>query len=79
MSANHLRNISLKDYQEYLNHIGCKCIRTKGGHYQYARADLLRPLTLQSHIDPVPEFIIRNHLRILGITRTDFLDAFYSM
>ena len=78
MSSQHLRNIGLKDYCNYLEHVGCKCI-TKGGHYQYARKDLGRPLTLQTHIDPVPEFIIQNHLRVLGISRKDFLDTFYTM
>jgi predicted RNA binding protein YcfA (HicA-like mRNA interferase family) len=79
MSTHHLRNISLSDYQKYLEHIGCKCTRSKGGHNHYTRKDLLRPLTLQSHIDPVPEFIIKNHLRILGITKAEFLDKFYLM
>lgn len=79
MPAYHLRNIGLDDYRKYLVHIGCKCIRTKGGHEHYTRQDLLRPLTLQSHISPVPEFIIKNHLRILGLTRKQFLDEFYIM
>ena len=79
MSSKHLRNIGLKDYCKFLEHVGCKCIRTKGGHYQYARANLGRPLTLQSHIDPVPEFIILNHLRILKISKKEFLDIFYTM
>lgn len=79
MSTSHLRNIGLKDYCNYLEHIGCKLIRTKGGHYQYSRKDLGRPLTLQSHIDPVPEFIIQNHLRVLGLTKKQFLEVFYTM
>jgi predicted RNA binding protein YcfA (HicA-like mRNA interferase family) len=74
MSSKHLRNITLRDYCDFLEHVGCKCIRTKGGHYQYARANLSRPLRLQAHIDPVPEFIILNHLRILGLTRKQFLN-----
>lgn len=53
MSTQHLRNIGLEDYREYLNHIGCKSTRKKGGHEHYTRHDLLRPLTLQSHISPV--------------------------
>jgi hypothetical protein len=79
MSTKHLRNISLDDYRKYLAYIGCKCTRTKGGHEHYTRNDLLRPLTLQSHISPVPEFIIMNHLRILLKTKKQFLDEFYSM
>lgn len=79
MSSQHLRNIRLSDYRKYLLHIGCKLTRSKGGHEPYTRPDLLRPITLQSHIDPVPEFIIKNHLRILGLSKTDFLNTFYTM
>lgn len=79
MGSQHLRNIGLKDYCKYLEHIGCKLIRTKGGHYQYSRKDLGRPLTLQTHITPVPEFIIQNHLRVLGKSKDDFLKEFHLM
>lgn len=79
MSSQHLRNIDLDDYRKYLEHIGCRCTRRKGGHEHFTRHDLSRPLTLQSHIDPVPEFIVKNHLRILGIDRKQFLDEFYLM
>jgi len=74
-----LKNISLQDYRKYLNYIGCNLIRTKGGHEHYSRKDLARPLTLQSHIDPVPEFIVKQHLRYLNKTRKEFLDEFYNM
>lgn len=81
MSTRHLRNIGLNDYRKFLtsHEIDCKCTRSKGGHEHYTRKDLLRPLTLQSHIDPVPEFIIKNHLRILGMSKEDFLEKFYRM
>ena len=79
MSTQHLRNIELDDYRKYLELIGCKCTRRKGGHEHFTRVDLLRPLTLQSHISPVPEFIVKNHLRILKVSRKQFLDDFYTM
>ena len=65
----HLKNVSLKKYCKFLDELGCKCNRTKGGHMHYSRKDLTRPLTLQTHKDPVPEFIIRNQLRLLNITK----------
>lgn len=46
--------------------------RTKGGHEHWTRADLPRPITVQTHVDPVPEFIIKNALRTLGMTKEDF-------
>ena len=66
MSTRKLSNISVADYRKFLTRIGCKCIRAKGGHEHWSRTDLLRPITFQSHIEPVPEFIIKNGLRILG-------------
>lgn len=74
MSGTHLRNIPLKLYREFLEDKGCVCNRTKGGHEHWSRGDLPRPITIQSHIDPVPEFIIKNGLRILGLSKQDFLD-----
>ena len=31
-------------------------------------------IILQTHIDPVPEFIVKNNLRTLGLTRKDFIE-----
>ena len=70
--AQKLSNISLRKYRKFLEHIGCACNRTKGGHEHWSRSNLDRPLTLQNHIDPVPEFIIKQHLRYLNMSRTDF-------
>ena len=67
-----LRNIPLRRYRKFLEELGCKCARTNGGHEHWTRADLNRPITLQSHIDPVPEFIVRQHLRYLGMEREQF-------
>jgi hypothetical protein len=68
-----LSNISIKEYRKFLEIQGCKNIRTKGGHEHWTRTDLLRPITFQTHIEPVPEFIIKNGLRTLGISREAFL------
>ena len=38
---------------------------------------LTRPIILQTHISPVPEFIVKNTLRNLGITKTQFFDFYY--
>lgn len=70
--SNHLKNISLKTFREYLIFKGLKKIRTKGGHEIWAGALVKRPIVLQTHIDPVPEFIVRNSLRTLNVTANDF-------
>ena len=66
--SSHLRNVSLKDCRSFLKKVGCKNTRNAGGHEIWTRSDLLRPIALQSHIDPVPERIMK---QILGILKTD--------
>lgn len=73
MSTKYLRNIPLKLFRDFLTEKGCICNRTSGGHEHWTRNDLLRPITLQTHVDPIPEFIIKNTLRQLGLSKTDFL------
>lgn len=70
-----LKNVSLRDCRKVLQNEGCKLIRTSGGHEVYSRTDLLRPLILQNHIDPVPERIIRQILRGLDMDREEFGEA----
>jgi hypothetical protein len=67
-----LKNIPLRLFREYLNYKGLKHIRTSGGHEVWSRKDLNRPVILQTHIDPIPEFIVRNALRTLGVKADDF-------
>ena len=69
-----LKNIPLRLFREYLTYKGLKQIRTKGGHEVWSRKDLGRPIVLQTHIDPVPEFIIKSNLRTLRVTADDFYD-----
>lgn len=68
-----LGNIKLSDFRRFLEFQGLKLIRTKGGHEVWSRTDLLRPIILQSHIEPVPEFIVKNNLRTLGIKSDDLV------
>lgn len=61
-----LKNISLKTFRRYLLHCGLKHIRSKGGHEIWSAKNLTRPVVLQTHVDPIPEFIIKNNLRTIG-------------
>lgn len=72
MNTYKLSNIPLKVFIWFLEHQNCKHTRTKGGHYTFVRVDLLRPITIQSHIDPVPEFIVKQCLDHLGFTKKQF-------
>ena len=70
-----LRNVSLRQYRRFLQNVGCACVRTTGGHEHWTRAGLLRPITVQTHVDPVPEMIVKSGLRILGMSREQFWAA----
>ncbi len=70
----HLRNISLKDCRKFLLNAGLKNYRTTGGHEHWSRNDLLRPITIQTHISPVPERIIKQIIKALDIDKEKFFE-----
>lgn len=72
MNTYKLSNITLSDFRDFLRKAGCSDESIKGGHEKWTKPGLLRPIILQTHIDPVPEFIVLNTLRNLGLTRKDF-------
>jgi predicted RNA binding protein YcfA (HicA-like mRNA interferase family) len=74
VTKGHLRNIKLNLFRKFLQNKGCICIRTKGGHEIWKNPMGKRPIVLQSHEDPIPEFIIKNNLRNLNLTKDDFLE-----
>lgn len=78
MSVQKLSNIPLKDFRKFLKYQGLKVIRDtkgRGGHEKWSRSDLNRPITIQTHVDPVPEFIVKQVLRHIGISRKEFSKA----
>ena len=72
MSTRKLSNVSLAQYRDFLFKIGCKYIRTSDGHEVWTKKELTRPIIFQTHIEPIPEFILKNALRALGISKTQF-------
>lgn len=73
MNTVRLSNIPLKTLREFLFDSGCSRIdigtKGRGGHEKWEKEDMGRPITLQTHIDPVPEHIVKNCLRDLGLQR----------
>lgn len=67
-------NIALSEFRKFLESEGFKHIRTNGGHYIYCRSDLNRPIPLQSHIDPVPEFIVLEILNHMDMSTKTMLE-----
>jgi hypothetical protein len=70
--SHRLANIPLALLRKYLVHCGCECERVRGGHEKWVRDGFVRPIILQTHIDPVPERIVKQCLSILGVQRKDF-------
>jgi len=73
-NAKWFKKLPLHLFRQYLYSKGLKPIRENGGHEVWSRKNLLRPIILQSHIDPIPEFIIKSNLRTMGETAKDFYE-----
>ena len=71
-----LSNIPLSELRRFLTKVGCKQIEAKGDHEKWVRSDLTRPIVLQQTKNPPPEFVVKNMLRDLGMTRKEFLRIF---
>jgi hypothetical protein len=69
-----LKNIPLRVFREFLESKGLKHTRTTGGHEVWTRKDLSRPVIIQTHNDPVPEFIINRNLHTIGSDRNEFIE-----
>lgn len=72
--SNPLKNVPLRDCRRFLTKVGCQTNLTEGGHEHWTRADLLRPITIQTHIDPVPERIMKQIINALKIERDEFVE-----
>lgn len=67
-----LNPISWKKFDKFLLFVGCKLEREKGDHRIYWRIRLKRPVVIPRD-ESLPVFIIRNNLRILGISVEEYL------
>lgn len=74
MDTHKLSNISISQFESFPELAGCKFIKNEKGHCKYSRADLFRPIIFQNHINPIPEFIIKNLPRLFPYTKDDFFD-----
>lgn len=68
-------NVSVIELRKILKAYGLRKIRTNGGHEIWAKDGLSRPVTFQTHIEPVPEFIIQQIISILNTTKKEFLSG----
>lgn len=75
MSTRKLSNIPLKEFQAFLELVGCNYIHTKGGHEKWTRSDLFHPIIIQLHIVTVHERIAQSRIKLLGFSREDYHEA----
>jgi len=80
MSTRKLSNIPVREIQKFLENQGLKVIKDtkgRGGHEKWSKSGMDRPITLQTHIDPVPEFIVKQILRYLKMDKAAFFREFH--
>ena len=65
-------NISIADFRLFIADKGRTKIESGNtGHEKWTKEGMLRPVVFQTHIDPIPEFIVHNNLRSMGLTTAD--------
>lgn len=62
-----------RDFEKFLEYIGCGFKRQKGDHMVWDRAGLKRPVVYPKDRE-IPVFIIRNNLRTLGLSPEEYLE-----
>ncbi len=62
-----------KRFEKFLTFVGCTLVREKGDHRIWARSGLRRPVVIPKS-STIPVFVIRNNLRVLGISVAAYLE-----
>jgi len=79
MSTMKLSNIPIRELRKFLKSQGLNIIKDtagRGGHEKWSKSGMDRPITIQIHIDPVPEFIVKQVLRHLKMDKRTFFEEF---
>lgn len=82
MTVAQLSNIPLKKFRKFLKKEGLNVIKDtkgRGGHEKWSRSGMDRPITIQTHICPVPEFIVKQVLRHLNLDREIFYKRYQNL
>jgi predicted RNA binding protein YcfA (HicA-like mRNA interferase family) len=69
-----LGKVHWKKFEKFLLSVGCKFISETGDHRKYYKPGILRPIIIPREKE-LPQFIILNNLRILGVSRDEYLSA----
>ena len=75
MSTVKLSNITIAQFEAFLAYMGCEKVDSGNtGHFKWKRQGSIRAVVFQTHIEPIPEFVIANNLRNIGIIKKQFKD-----
>jgi predicted RNA binding protein YcfA (HicA-like mRNA interferase family) len=67
-----IQSIHWKEFEKFLLSVGCEFKREKGDHRVYWKNGIKRPLVIPRDTS-LPAFIILNNLKVLGISREEYL------
>lgn len=68
-----LSNLTINDLRLVLRYFGLEFLRTKGGHELWAKPGMKRPIVFQTHLKPIPEFVVLNLMKTLGIDKQELV------
>ncbi len=67
-----IQSIHWKEFEKFLLRVGCEFKREKGDHRVYWKNGIKRPVVIPRDTS-LPAFIILNNLKVLGISREEYL------
>jgi predicted RNA binding protein YcfA (HicA-like mRNA interferase family) len=70
-------SIHWKEFERFLLSVGCEFRREKGDHRIYWKQGIKRPLVIPRDT-ALPTFVILNNLKVLGISREEYLEKIAS-
>ena len=65
-------NISVRRFRNILKAFGLEQVRIKGGHEMWFKDGMLRNVVFQTHEEPIPEDIIKNNIKTMGVSKEEF-------
>lgn len=75
MSTVKLSNVTITEFEGFLLSVGCQQVECGNtGHRKWRKPGCLRSVVYQTHIEPIPEFIICNNLRNINVTKKRLKD-----
>lgn len=67
-----LGRIHWKKFEKFLLSVGCEFVSEEGDHRKYRKPGILRPVIIPRESE-LPQFVVLNNLRTLGISRETYL------